>query len=449
MRILHTSDWHLGQTLHDLPREEEHAAFLAWLIERIVEHDVDALLVTGDIFDSSNPTSQAQRSWYRFLAEAARRRPKLQVVAIAGNHDSPSRLEAPRDVLEALDVAVVGELPRTETGTDPERLLVRLKDKEGVVRAVVAAVPFLRTSDARPIAEGDGEDGEVGEDGEASELSQGVDEGADEQGGPRALGPDPLIEGVRKVYAEAADALRAARTDGQAGILTGHLYASGTKLSELSERKILGGNLHALPADIFAPDVSYVALGHLHLPQAVGGRQNVRYAGAPIPLSLAEADYPHQVVLVELEGEKATKIDPIRVPRLVEILRIPKDGPKPKEEVLPLLLALPIDPDPERTGPDLRPFLEVRVDYAATDVSVRAEVERALEGKNARLVKLERPRLGDGDPMDGQAFVHLSEVTPEQVFRMKHSRDVGGDPPEELLAAFLEVLAEAEDGRNA
>ena len=155
------------------------------------------------------------------------------------------------------------------------------------------------------------------------------------------------------------------------------------------------------------------------------------------------------MVLLEFEGDISTRIESIRVPRVVDILRIPREGPRPKEEVLPLLRALPEDPDPERTGPDLRPFLEVRIDYEATDVTVKSEVERAVEGKNARLVKIEKPRAGDGDPADGGTLVQLSEVTPEEVFRMKHSRDVGGDPPADLLAAFREILAQAEEGRDA
>ena len=189
MRILHTSDWHLGQTLHDLPRDEEHAALLAWLLDRITEYDIDALLVTGDIFESSNPPAQAQRSWYRFLAQAGQRRKGLQVVAIAGNHDSSSRLEAPREVLQALDVHVVGELPQGEEGLDAERLIVSLKDRTGSVKALVAAVPFLRTTDVQPVT-GQGATG-----GEGLAVAAGT--------------LDPLIEGVRKVYEEAAGALRA------------------------------------------------------------------------------------------------------------------------------------------------------------------------------------------------------------------------------------------------
>jgi exonuclease SbcD len=147
MKLLHTSDWHLGHTLLDADREVEHDEFLSWLLDTIEAHEVDALLVTGDIFDSANPPATAQRAWYRFLVEAGRRRKGLQVVAIAGNHDSAARLEAPREVLASLDVTVVGELPCADGRLDPARLLVPLRDREGVRRAWVAAVPYLRSSD--------------------------------------------------------------------------------------------------------------------------------------------------------------------------------------------------------------------------------------------------------------------------------------------------------------
>src|SRR5690606_38813120 len=103
----------------------------------------------------------------------------------------------------------------------------------------------------------------------------------------------------------------------------GHCYMTGTRLSELSERRILGGNQHALPVDLFPDDVAYVALGHLHLAQRVGA-DHVRYAGSPIPLSFGERHYPHQVLLVDLRGERVAGIEPLRVPRSVDLLRVPE-----------------------------------------------------------------------------------------------------------------------------
>jgi exonuclease SbcD len=422
MRLLHTSDWHLGHTLHEASREEEHSTFLSWLLDTIVERDVDALLVTGDIFDSANPPASAQRDWYRFLVAAGRRRKGLRVVAIAGNHDSAARLEAPGEVLAALDVTVVGELPRVDGRLDPDRLLVPLSDRDGVRRAWVATVPYLRPSDLAGLAGPEGDEGE-------------------------ALAVDPKATRVAAVYAEAAAAARRMKRDGEAVVLTGHLYAAGTRLSELSERKIQKGNLEAVSHDAFDDDVAYVALGHLHLAQTVGGRENVRYAGSPIPLALSEAGYRHEVVLVELPEEGAVRVETIPVPRSVEIFRLPAEGPGTLAEVLPLLEALPSDPDPERLGPDRRAYLEVRLLLEAGEPTWKGDIEQAVEGKAVRLLRIERSSTGTGEGIHKQTDRTLAEVTPEEVFRMKYTRQHGGDPPEELLAAFSEILAEVEAER--
>lgn len=423
MKLLHTSDWHLGHTLHDADREVEHADFLAWLLDTIEARDVDALLVTGDVFDSSNPPASAQRAWYRFLVAAGRRRPGLQVVAIAGNHDSAARLEAPREVLASLDVTVVGELPRVNGRIDPGRLLVPLVDRTGVRRAWVAAVPFLRPSDLAGF--GPETDGET-------------------EGGPVL---DPGASRIAAVYAEAAELARRGRRDGEAIVLTGHLFAAGGRLSEKSERKIQKGNLEAVASDVFGSDAAYVALGHLHLAQQVGGRENVRYAGSPIPLSFDEARYRHQVVLVELEGASATSIEPVRVPRSVEILRLPESGPARLAQVLPLLQALPPNGKTDGCGADRRPYLEVRLLVEAEEPSWRSAIEAAVAEKGVRLLRIDRSSTGTGVVDYGQTERTLAEVTPEEVFLMKYAREHGGKPSPELLAAFHELVAEAEAER--
>ncbi|MFP2913001.1 exonuclease subunit SbcD, partial [Pyxidicoccus sp. 3LFB2] len=147
MRLLHTSDWHLGHTLYDVSREAEHAAFLDWLLETLEAQAVDALLVAGDIFDTANPSADAQAAWYHFVARARRRMPRLDVVVIGGNHDSAARLDAPDPLFAALGVRVVGGLPRTRGELELERLLVPLHDAKGRVGAWVAAVPYLRPAD--------------------------------------------------------------------------------------------------------------------------------------------------------------------------------------------------------------------------------------------------------------------------------------------------------------
>ncbi|HEX8818358.1 MAG TPA: exonuclease SbcCD subunit D C-terminal domain-containing protein [Archangium sp.] len=411
MRLLHTSDWHLGHTLYDTSREAEHAAFLEWLLDTVEAQKVDALLVAGDIFDTANPSAEAQASWYQFVAQARRRCPRLDIVVIGGNHDSAARLDAPDPLFAALEVRVVGGLPRTQGAVELERLLVPVKNAQGKVGAWVAAVPYLRPADLPLVSE------EAG---------------------------DKLIEGVRSVYAEVLEGARARREPGQALVAMGHCYMVGSELSALSERKILGGNQHALPEELFPEDVAYAALGHLHKAQRVGGREGVRYSGSPLPLSLSEASYAHQVLLVELEGERLSSVRPLHVPRRVDIVRVPSRHAATLDDVLTELAALP--PLEAETPDWRRPYLEVCVALPRPEPALRRRVEASLEGKAARLVKLTPAYTGTGNTLaEERPGVSLKERTPEDVFRARYARDYTEPPEPVLLEAFHSLLTQVQE----
>lgn len=409
MRIIHTSDWHLGHTLHEVSREGEQRAFLDWLLDTIAARHADALLICGDIFDSANPPASAQKLWYGFLAEARRRFPRLAIVAVGGNHDSAARLDAPEPVLGEFGIRVMGGVPYGDDGTVLwDRLVVPLHDGAGTVGAWVAAVPYLRPADLPPVPEGEG---------------------------------DPLVEGVRRFYAEAIAAANRRRQPGQSLLVTGHCYMTGTTLSELSERKILGGNQHALPAELFGEGVAYAALGHLHLSQAVGGSSHIRYCGAPLPLSLGEAGYPNQVLLVELEGETLTLVEPVRVPRTVEMRRIPATGALPFDELLPILSALPGNGDD--ASPASAPYLEVCVALDRPDPTLRQRIAAALSGRAARLMKITPVYPGSAGPLAAMAPERsLRDFTPEEVFVQRYRSSFDADPPSEFLAAFHTLVEE-------
>ncbi len=408
MRILHTSDWHLGHSLHELSRDYEHERFLLWLLDTIESEAVDALIIAGDVFDTANPSAQAQRAWYRFLAEANRRCPDLDIVVIAGNHDSAGRLEAPKPLLEAQRVHVVGVLRRdAEKGLDVDELLAPLHGPDGTVQAWCAAIPFLRSGDLTPAKEGDEE--------------------------------DPLIAAVRATHAEVLTGLALKRTVGQALIATGHCFMVGTELSELSERRILGGNQHALPADLFPEDMTYVALGHLHKAQRVAKRDSLRYSGSPIPLSMSERSYTHQVLIVDIEGVECKEVRPLPIPRQVDFLRVPESGAASLETVIELCAALPARD--ESMSFEQRPFLEVKIALDAPVADLRARVEAALEDRSPRLVKLGVEHSGSKQALAEAAIgAELSDLEPERVFRKRYHRDHEGDPDPSLLAAFHELL---------
>jgi len=408
MRLVHTSDWHLGHTLHEIPRRTEHLAFFEWLLGRLEALAADALLVAGDIFDTSNPSAEAQSDLYEFLAVARRRMPGLDIVLIGGNHDSASRLDAPEPLLHAFGVRVVGGLPRSGNGgVDYDRLIVPLKDKAGVEAARVVAMPFLRPVDLPVIK--------------------------DECG-------DPLIEGVRRMYAEVIAHAERERAPGQALLAMGHLYMTGTAISELSERKILGGNQHALPVDLFPESLAYVALGHLHLAQAVA-RESIRYSGSPIPLSMAEIGYRHQVCIVDIDDGKLVSVASEPIPRKVELLRVPPEA-RPLAEVEAALAAMQ---SRSHLPTDEQPIVEVPVLLEQPEPALRTRVEKALEGKGVRLARISTRYTGTGQALaDSLPQATLHDLQPEEVLRQRWAREHEGEPPAELLAAFHQLLGEAQ-----
>jgi exonuclease SbcD len=404
MRILHTSDWHLGHQLRDIGREREHAAFLAWLLDTIGEQRVDSLLISGDVFHTANPPAHAQAAWYRFLAAARARHRDLDIVVIGGNHDSAARLDAPVPLLDAFRIHVVGGVPRAADGTiDADRMAVPLTDRAGNVAAWVAAVPYVRRADLLGIA-------------------------GDDTGG------DPLAAGIRELYRRVVEAARKKRWLGQALLAMGHFTLSGARQSDASERPILGG-LGALPRDVFPADLAYVALGHLHLAQPVGA-DNVRYAGSPIPLSMGEADYENQVVLVEIDGPRFLRTSPLRVPRAVDLIRI---GPVAVGDALLQIAALP---PRAQAVVAATPLLEVTVALGAPDASVRRRVEEAVADRAVRLVALRIEALGGTDAALADAVVDraLSELDPIDVFRRRYAQEHEGEPRSDLLDAFAELL---------
>jgi exonuclease SbcD len=403
LRFLHTSDWHLGQTLHNFERTHEHERFLDWLLDTLVAEAADGLLIAGDVFDNANPSAASQRLFYRFLREAKARAPHLNIVVIAGNHDSPGRLEAPAPLLEGMEIVVVGHVRRRDDGSiDLERLLAPLKRRDGSVAAWCLAVPFLRPGDVPRV---------------------------DTEG-------DAYLEGIALLYRQALDLALARRDAGQAILALGHCHMAGGEISLDSERRIVIGGAEALSAGMFGPEVAYAALGHLHKAQCVGRQAHLRYSGSPLPMSFAEIDYAHQVVRVDLDGDKVGEIVELRVPRAVPLLRVPRQ-PAPLQEVLDALGALDLPAVEAR----LQPYLEVRVRLDAPEPGLRARIEAALENKPVRLARIETsaPRLASEEAAP-ISLDDLDRLQPEDVFRQLYRTKYGNETPAEQLAAFAELL---------
>ncbi len=408
MRFIHTSDWHLGQTLHHFERGTEHQHFLDWLINTLEAEQAEGLLICGDIFDNANPSAASQKQLYRFLQQAKQRIPHLNIILIAGNHDSPGRLEAPAPLLASLDASVTGFVPRQADGSiDIARLVVPLKNRAGELAAWCLAIPFLRPGDV-PRMESDG-------DGKA----------------------DPYMAGIALLYRQVLEHALTLRQPGQAIIALGHCHMVGGDVSEDSERRIVIGGTEALSAGIFDPAIAYAALGHLHLAQRVAKQDHLRYCGSPLPMSFAEIGYPHQVLRVDLDGERVAAITALPIPRAVELLRIPKQ-PAPLADVLAALAALDL---PATDEPQQMPYLEVRVRLDAPEPGLRATIEAALEGKPVRLARIDTSMAASNSVGAPALSVdELDRLQPEDIFNRLYLSKYDTEAPAPLQAAFAELL---------
>jgi exonuclease SbcD len=413
LRILHTADWHLGQSFHGFDRDREHALFLDWLLGVLKERSVDALFVTGDIFDSVNPSAGAQRRLYDFLARAHAGTPALQVILTAGNHDAATRLEAPASLFKSLNITAVGTIARDAAGAvNYEKILVPLKDANGCAKGIVIAIPFLRPADL-PIV------------------------------------PDPsdaYLDGIRELYrraTQAAVSLRDAQHPGAVLIALGHCHLANAAESRESERRIVIGGEEALETDAFGAELAYVALGHLHKPQEMeGGR--ICYSGSPIPLSFAEKDYGHRIVEVTFDKSGHASFQALPVPKSAILLRIPSDAAAPIDQVLQLIHETIFDAD---VHPEAYPFLEVRVIDDGPDPTRRRRIEQALAGKPVRLalIRLESPQRTGAmfgvDKACADTLTAFGSLDPEKMMSSAYVERYHSEPDPSLLGAFREILS--------
>ena len=384
LKLIHTADWHLGQTFFGYDREAEHEAFLGFLTNLLVERETDVLLIAGDVFDVTNPSAGAQRRFYRFLREANRLNPGLQIVIIAGNHDSAIRLEAPNPLLEELNTSIVGIVGRTDSGEiDLASLVVPLRNRAGEREALCLAVPFLRQGDYPAAPEG--------------EL-------------------DSYVAGIGRMYRRLYAYADAQRNPGEAIVALGHLHATG--------------------------GIAYTALGHIHKAQRIGGREAVRYAGSPLPMSFSEKNYRHQVIAVAVEEGKVAGIEAIEIPRVADLMRIP-DSPLPPEEVLRCLAGLP-EPEEGREDESRWPYVEIRVLLTEPDPTFRHRVEEALVGKAVRLTSIvpSYPRREGEAEERALSYNDLQKIAPLDMLRHTFAVKYGGELPEEIETLFNEVMRE-------
>ncbi len=401
-RVVHTADWHLGKCLGEKTRDEEHAAFLDFLCGAIKEHEVDALVIAGDVFDTANPPQRAVSQYYEFLARLCAECGCCVVVA-AGNHDSPGHLDAPRDVLKSLRTYVMGACP-----VEADSLLIPLPSASAP-QLVVAAVPFLRDRDLRTAF--------PGMTGEAIMKA--------------------LTEGIERRYRELADAAEVWHARGVPIMAMGHLTAIGATASD-SERDVHVGGLGAVSARTFPERFCYVGLGHFHRPQAVGGCEHVRYSGSPLPLSFSESNDRKSLCVLDFGEGRLLAQQQLAIPTHRYLLRL-------KTTRAELAGALRLLEPPAAAAPA---WLEICVEGESTGDGLLSLVDQAMAGRTDLEVLQIVRGLGPGDCArltdDGEEAEQIEAILgdPLALFarRLAAETELAEEERAALETAFAELL---------
>ncbi len=410
LKILHTADWHIGQFFFEYDRNLEHLHFFENLKKIIEIQEIDSLIICGDIFDVSNPSSYSISIFYKLLIELTNQFSYLQIIIIGGNHDSASRLELPNPILKHFNIKIIGNIEKDINGKIlHEKLIIPLKNKNGEIAAYCMAIPFLRP-------------------GEVPSVTNSI---------------SPYSDGVIQIYTEVLAEVEKIKTNKQAIIALGHLHTIKAEISEndKNERLILGG-LELINLQCFNERISYFALGHLHKAQKIFGLDHFRYSGSPIPMSFSEKNYQHQVVVIEFENNKAKKIESIEIPRLIELLRIPQ-----KHEEIQFVLNKLNKLESNIGNEEIKktaPYLEVRVLLKEPEPNLRYKIEKEIENKNVRLAKID-VKYYNGNQTNTANFINneeLQNLNPinifEKIFQSKYNTEI----PEKYKILFKKTLNE-------
>jgi exonuclease SbcD len=411
MTILHTADWHIGQLFHEYDRTYEHQQFLNWLLETLTKEQIDILLISGDVFDLSNPSAASIKMFYAFLNRAVKKNPDLQIIVTAGNHDSASRLESPKPLLESSNIHIIGLIEKDRNGRiDYSKITIPLKDKAGNTKAWCIAAPFLRMGDYPSIPDCD----------------------------------NPYTEGITAFYKAAYEYAASQKGTGQAIIAMGHLHAQQTEVGDMdkTERLIMGG-VESIAATAFDSNIRYVALGHIHKAQRIGGKEHIRYCGSPLPMSFSETNYKHQVILFGITEDDIEGLRTIEIPVSVPLKRVPAVHSSLTEVLASLQQLAAFEGDN-----DTAPYLEVRVLLEGPEPGLRHKVETALAGKKFRLAKIDvryntSAMKANENPAGNAGMLH--ELKPLEVLRKVYQSKYNNPIPEDLQQLFQQVAQEVNE----
>ena len=442
MRIIHTSDWHLGQHFISKSRAAEHQAFLDWLLVQVSEQSIDAVIVAGDIFDTGTPPSYARKLYNYFVVEMSKL--KCQLIVLGGNHDSVSTLDESKGLLAHLNTHVIANVQ----GDLSHQILV-LNDKNGEAGAILCAIPFIRPRDVI--------------------NSQAGESSADKQ---QALG-QAIADHYQALYA-LAQQKRDEYKQPLPIIATGHLTAMGVKTSD-SVRDIYIGTLEAFPASAFPP-VDYIALGHIHRPQVVAKSEHIRYCGSPIPLSFDELGSKKQVLVAEFTEGKLNSVTPLLIPRfqlmqvikgdlasiqqqLVDLDQEANPPPSGTQATLSIIPSIEDRPDANTdSGSDgslvdkpLPTWLCIEVSTQDYLGDLQERIQEMTKDMNVEVLQLRRSRTGKQVRIEQQEKETLAELTVEDVFErrlalVKFEGKEEQQRRDRIMGSFRKIVEEVRTG---
>lgn len=404
MKIVHTADWHIGKILHNQDLHEDIHLFFDWLLQYIKEENIDVLLVSGDIFDLANPANRDIRSYYQMLYKLSMT--KTKIIITGGNHDSVSHLDAPSHLLDVLDIVVIGG------GRDNrEEMIIPCEGKNGNLNCVVLAVPFLRDKDLRTTMK-------------ASEMN---------------TKSEVISEAIKKYYDELVELTIQKYGTNIPIIAMGHLFMQGSITSD-SEREIHVGNLEGLQSDVIHPKIDYMALGHIHKPQTIGNKSNIRYCGSPVFLDFSEREYEKRIIVLEIENRKITTIKPVTIPKSRELRKIAGT----LSEVESALSSY-------RNEYPLPAFLEIEVVEEKKDILKIQALDNLISdvvGEEFKILKhrisFQENRIATSTFQDEAKTIQ--ELSPLEVFKLKLTEYTENETiNDDLIDIYMQLLEEIND----
>lgn len=405
MKILHTSDLHIGKKLYNRELAEEQSLFFKYLTDYIENNDIEMLLISGDVFDLANPSAEAEKLYYEFLVSL--NKINCKVIITGGNHDSPSVLNAPKDILKLLDITVIGKSPE-----NTEELIIPYPNSEKP-ELLIAAVPYLREADIRKY-----------------DAEKTYDETVEEK-------RNSIIE----FYRTLKDAMNHKYPDTPT-IAMGHLYIAGAFSSD-SERELRIGNLDKVDSESIAGIYDYFALGHIHKPYSITDDNSVAYSGSPYPLSFSEYEDKKRMFEIEIKGN-STQVKSIEIPKFRNLLKISGDFERIKHKLT----------DYDNTDYSLTAFAEVELLMEENSQSLMTDFENYMqnyENENLNVLKYKITNKADALNIAEQYSlnIQIEDLQPADVFGKRiENEELNEEDKAMLNDAFMEVLELVQRGEE-